>query len=74
MLEAAQILGSLSVVLLILAGAAALKWFGGLELRKIDGSASTSIGNSGLALGLLMAALASSALAAVLAMWHAAGF
>ena len=71
MLEVAQILGSFSVVLLILAGAAALKWLGGLELRKLVGSASTSVDNTGVALWLLLGALVLSAVAAFLAIAQA---
>jgi hypothetical protein len=71
MLEAAQILGSFSFVFLILAGAAALQWLGGVELRKLDGSAFTVVGNARVALWLLMGALVASAVAAVFAILHA---
>jgi hypothetical protein len=74
MLDVAQILGGLSIVFLGLAGAAALKKFGGLQLQKVDGSACTSIGNASMALWFPMKALVSSTLSAVLAMWHAGGF
>ncbi len=68
MIEAAQILGCFSAVVLIVAIAAWVKLFRGSALQRLDGCAEPNVGNIQLASQLLVLAVSLSAVAALLAL------
>jgi hypothetical protein len=74
MLEAARIMASISVLLLIGALVAWMNLLGRPQFRRLNGSAAANVGNPQIAALLLLVAVGLSAVAAILAIagWFAA--